>query len=89
MDARTITARLLEIWTAVLPASTQAIGVDDDFLDLGGDSLAATRCINRVVAAFGVELPLEAFFEERTTILTLTARIEAHAAAAAAQPSRP
>jgi pyochelin synthetase len=89
MDARTVTARLLEIWTAVLPASTQAIGVDDDFLDLGGDSLAATRCINRIVAAFGVELPLEAFFDERATIATLAARIDAHDAAAAATQSRP
>ncbi len=44
----------------------EPIGRDQDFFELGGHSLLATVLIARVVKIFGVELPLAAFFRERT-----------------------
>ena len=42
------------IWTDVL--GTQHLGIDDDLLDLGGDSLLATRIALRVEESFGIAL---------------------------------
>ncbi|MCP4655225.1 MAG: amino acid adenylation domain-containing protein, partial [bacterium] len=42
------------------------VGVDDDFFELGGDSLLATQVVSRLRDAFGVEISLEDFLEGRT-----------------------
>lgn len=60
---------LLGIWSAVL--EIDGIGVHDDFLDLGGDSLSAMRCINRIRSVAGVELSLDAFLEEPAHIAAI------------------
>ncbi|MCB0154769.1 MAG: amino acid adenylation domain-containing protein, partial [Anaerolineae bacterium] len=39
---------------------------DEDFFELGGDSLLATRIISRVRRVFKIDLPLQALFEART-----------------------
>lgn len=41
----------------------ERINKDDNFFDLGGDSLAATRLVNRVRSRFGVEVSVEALFD--------------------------
>jgi aryl carrier-like protein len=41
-------------------------GVHDNFFNLGGDSLSATRLNARIRAAFQVNLPLGAIFREPT-----------------------
>ncbi len=41
-------------------------GVDDDFFDYGGHSLAAAQIVARVNDAFGVELPVTAVFDAAT-----------------------
>src|SRR6185503_1194195 len=64
---------LLQIWSEVL--NTAPIGIHDDFLGLGGDSLAAMRCINRIIAAFDVEIPLELFLLESATIAQIASEI--------------
>jgi acyl carrier protein len=64
---------LLQIWSEVL--NTEAIGVHDDFLSLGGDSLAAMRCINRVSTTFGVELPLDLFLIDSAHIAQVASEI--------------
>ena len=47
-------ARLVSIWEEVLPVAP--IGVDDDFFDLGGESLHAFAVIARVLRDFEVTL---------------------------------
>ena len=65
--------RLLEIWSEVLNLSD--IGVHDDFFSLGGDSLAAMRCMNRISATFGVELPIDLFLLESASITEVASEI--------------
>ena len=42
------------------------VGIHDDWCELGGDSLVATRIISRVSETYGVELPLLVLFESPT-----------------------
>ncbi|MFG2132155.1 amino acid adenylation domain-containing protein [Streptomyces sp. NPDC048751] len=42
------------------------VGVDDDFFELGGNSLSAVRLLSRVRSAFGAEVDVRAVFEART-----------------------
>jgi len=56
--------RLAEIWSEVLQIDD--IGLHDNFFDLGGHSLAATRILSRVLDCFRVELSLASFFESPT-----------------------
>ena len=56
--------RLLRIWQAVL--DVHPIGIHDNFFDLGGHSLAASRVISRVIQAFQLALPIKALFAAPT-----------------------
>lgn len=49
-----VESKLTEIWIDVL--QLERIGVNDRFLDLGGDSLRATQILRRVWQLFGIEL---------------------------------
>ncbi len=66
--------RLGAIWREVL--GLPRIGAEDDFFHLGGHSLLASRVGSRVREAFGVELPLAAFFEH-PQLAALAAAIDA------------
>jgi amino acid adenylation domain-containing protein len=59
-----IEKELTKIWAEVL--STDEVGIDDDFFDLGGHSLSATRIISRVIATFKLQLPVRALFDSPT-----------------------
>ncbi|MGI9543728.1 MAG: phosphopantetheine-binding protein, partial [Cyclobacteriaceae bacterium] len=52
---------LAEIWSKVL--QVPQIGINDNFLQLGGNSLAAIRLMARINEAFELELPLGKVFE--------------------------
>ena len=52
---------LAEIWSEVL--GIDPVGIADNFLELGGNSLLATQVISRVLNTFQVELPLRSLFD--------------------------
>ena len=52
------------IWREVL--SVDEVGAEDDFFDLGGHSLKATRILSRIAARLGVELPVGVIFDHPT-----------------------
>jgi amino acid adenylation domain-containing protein len=53
-----------EVWKAVL--AVDRIGRDDDFFQLGGNSLLAVRMISRLNRAFDTNLPSQVVFKDRT-----------------------
>ena len=62
---RDLTESTLEaIWMDVLQLGT--IGIDDRFLDLGGDSLRATQILSRTMTSFGIELSISDVIQAET-----------------------
>jgi len=55
---------LARLWEAVLGVAP--IGVDDDFFDLGGDSLRAFALVAAVARVFGVSLKTRDLFDGPT-----------------------
>ena len=55
---------MAKIWTEVL--ALNLVGIHDNFLELGGHSLAATRVVSKVIKTFQVEIPLTSLFEAPT-----------------------
>ncbi|HJT93893.1 MAG TPA: amino acid adenylation domain-containing protein, partial [Mycobacterium sp.] len=64
---------LAEIWRSTL--EVDQIGAADNFFSLGGHSLLAAQVRSRIHQLLGVELPLDAFFEDQT-LADLAVRIE-------------
>ena len=58
-------SRLFEIWKDVLGKGV-SIGVDDDFFDIGGDSLKAGRVVSRIREEFEIDFSVKTFFSEPT-----------------------
>ncbi len=56
--------KILKVWQEVLGISQ--IGVYDSFFEIGGDSLQATQLNSRIRDQFGVELPMQDFFNAPT-----------------------
>jgi amino acid adenylation domain-containing protein/FkbH-like protein/non-ribosomal peptide synthase protein (TIGR01720 family) len=60
-DTEWVVAR---IWAELL--GRDEVGVDENFFDLGGQSLVATQIMSRVRDAFRLELPVSLLFEQPT-----------------------
>jgi len=59
-----IESRVARVWEEVL--EVEGVGMTDDFLELGGDSLLATRVLARVRDVCRVEVPTERLLETHT-----------------------
>jgi amino acid adenylation domain-containing protein len=70
---------LAAIWSDVL--AVDAVGVGDDFLELGGDSLRAMEVVTRVRTRCGMDMPLAALFAT-PTVADMAMAVLQHAAAA-------
>jgi hypothetical protein len=62
------------LWAAAL--RRDRVGLDDNFFMLGGDSLRGAKLLTQVHAAFGVELPVQALFDEAITVAGMARAIE-------------
>jgi amino acid adenylation domain-containing protein len=68
---------LARLWSQVL--SLDRVGIHDNFFDLGGHSLMATRIVSRVIKTFQVEVRLQALFAA-PTVAEMAAVITEHQA---------
>jgi acyl carrier protein len=64
---------LVAIWAKLLHLNR--IGINDNYFELGGDSLLATQLVSQVRGVFEVELPLVELFRH-PTLAELAASIE-------------
>ncbi|CCG84356.1 protein of unknown function [Taphrina deformans PYCC 5710] len=68
--------KMHDIWREVLPSAPSAIALDDDFFDLGGHSILATKLIFKIRTTFVLDnVPLGLIFKE-PTIGGLSAQID-------------
>ncbi|MGD2085220.1 MAG: amino acid adenylation domain-containing protein [Candidatus Aminicenantes bacterium] len=58
-----IEKKLVEIWHEVLSLPHHAIGLDDNFFQLGGHSLTATALVSRIHKELDVKIPLVEIFK--------------------------
>ncbi|MGB8194022.1 MAG: amino acid adenylation domain-containing protein [Chitinophagaceae bacterium] len=58
--------KLVHIWSEVLETEPGKIGVHDNFFDLGGHSLKATRVASQVHKTFGININLNEIFSNPT-----------------------
>jgi acyl carrier protein len=70
-----VEAEIAQIWGEVL--ELDAIGINDDFFDLGGDSLAATRVVSRVRDRFSLQIPVAVMWKA-TTVALMATLVAAH-----------
>jgi acyl carrier protein len=73
-DLQTIQAELIAIWKELL--DVKEVGLEDDFLLLGGNSMIALRVLSRVNERFDFDFPAQALFES-ATVRDLAAAIAA------------
>ncbi len=77
--ATEVQAKLAEIWQRVL--AIDEIGINDDFFELGGNSLLATQLVMEMREALKMSVPLRDFFES-PTIAALSTLLQSAAAVA-------
>ena len=86
LPRNTIEAAVGELWEEVL--ELDGIGINDDFLDLGGDSLSATRVVTRVRDRFGLDISVAKLWQAPTVAL-MAELVSEHLAANAGVPDHP
>lgn len=65
---------LRHVWALTTNAQS-AIADDDTFAGVGGDSIAATLCLNEIEERFNVAVDLEWLLDEATTLMQLSDRV--------------
>jgi|GEM_PF-3304324 len=71
--------RIAQIWREVL--DHENFGLEEDFFDVGGDSLQAMTMIMEIESAFGIRTPLESLILDGATVRALAERIDRRIAA--------
>jgi len=66
--------KLTGIWSALL--GVERIGVTDHFMDLGGQSITAMRCLSCVYDTFKIEIPFDILFGDKATVADVAALID-------------
>ena len=67
-----VEAQLADMWASML--NLDRVGIHDDFLELGGDSLAAAELSSQICDRFGLKMSKASLFE-KPTVAGLAARI--------------
>jgi non-ribosomal peptide synthetase component F/acyl carrier protein len=70
-----IQEKLAMIWAEVL--NLDRVGIHDNFFDLGGHSLTASRIVSQVIKEFRLELSLRSLFQS-PTVAAMAAIIDGH-----------
>jgi len=65
---------LAALWAELLHVT--AVGVHDNFFEMGGHSLLAVQLLSRVRQIYGVELSLEVVYSGEVTVAELAKAIE-------------
>lgn len=66
--------QLAAIWSQLL--DIERVGRNDTFMSVGGESILATQCVNRIHAAFGVDIPVDTLFFDEATLIELARMID-------------
>lgn len=77
-------AQIADMWATAL--GIESPGVDDDFFDVGGDSLKAAQIVTALRMEFGVEAAMRHLFEQ-PTIAGLSGIVDVLAVSAAGAPA--
>jgi acyl-coenzyme A synthetase/AMP-(fatty) acid ligase len=72
-----VESELVQIWESVL--GVHPIGILDNFFDLGGHSLAATRIVSQVMERFQLDVPIQSLFQS-PTIAQMAATLQVYQA---------
>ncbi|GLT18781.1 polyketide synthase [Vibrio zhanjiangensis] len=59
-----IEKEIIAIWQSILGIS--GIGIDDNFVELGGNSLLAVQIVSKVSAKFEVDIRVDLFYQDQT-----------------------
>jgi acyl carrier protein len=78
-------SHLRALWAEVLNVKTVSDG--DYFLELGGDSIAATLCLNAVADEFDIDMPMGLLLEDNATFGGFVAAVDDALRAAESEPS--
>lgn len=62
-----------DVWSDIL--KIEDVKPDDNFVNIGGDSISAALCLMRIRARFDVDLPIEALLSETMTLEQLARAI--------------
>ncbi|KAK2590902.1 hypothetical protein QQS21_011414 [Conoideocrella luteorostrata] len=79
--SRQIEVDMRAIWTQVLGLPAASIGVDDDFYDLGGDSIQVVTLIHAIYEKFRTRLPISTLRKGSATISVMASLVETPQAA--------
>ncbi|MBK7792851.1 MAG: AMP-binding protein [Betaproteobacteria bacterium] len=75
------------LWASVLGQA--GVAPDADFFMLGGDSLRGAQLLDQVLAVFGVDIPVDALYDDAATVVTMARRIEAERGQSPRRPRGP